>query len=72
MTHPSILASAWLKSSYSGTNGGDCIEWAPTHVTATGGVPVRDSKDPYGPALAFSPAAWSAFITAVKSGRFPV
>lgn len=72
MTHHRITDAGWRKSSYSQGNGGECVEWAPTHVTATGGVPVRDSKDPHGPALAFSPDAWSDFITAVKSGRFPV
>jgi hypothetical protein len=71
MTHPSIPAGDWHKSSYSGSNGGECVEWAPAHVTATGEVPVRDSKDPEGPALSFPPAAWSAFITSVKAARFP-
>ncbi|MFD8592677.1 DUF397 domain-containing protein [Streptomyces sp. NPDC059637] len=34
-----------------------------------GVVPVRDSKDPQGPALRFSAEAWSAFVAEVKSGR---
>ncbi|GAA2139779.1 hypothetical protein GCM10009802_49810 [Streptomyces synnematoformans] len=34
-------------------------------------VPVRDSKDPDGPALVFEAAAWSAFVTAVKAGELP-
>ncbi|WP_241779506.1 DUF397 domain-containing protein [Streptomyces natalensis] len=34
-------------------------------------VPVRDSKDPHGPALVFPTADWSSFITAVKGGEFP-
>ncbi|WP_377270936.1 DUF397 domain-containing protein [Peterkaempfera sp. SMS 1(5)a] len=33
-----------------------------------GVVPVRDSKDPHGPALVFPVAAWAAFVAAVKSG----
>ncbi|MEV6974960.1 DUF397 domain-containing protein [Kitasatospora sp. NPDC093806] len=33
-------------------------------------VPVRDSKDPDGPALAFTPTAWAAFLTAVTAGHF--
>lgn len=66
-----IAAANWRKSSYSGTNGGDCIEWAPSYAATTGRVPVRDSKDPQGPALAFSPAAWADFVAAVKSGGFP-
>jgi len=34
-------------------------------------VPVRDSKDPEGPALVFPAAAWTAFLDAVKSGELP-
>jgi hypothetical protein len=33
-------------------------------------VPVRDSKDPHGPALAFEARAWTAFIDGVKAARF--
>jgi hypothetical protein len=61
----------WVKSSYSSGDGGQCIEWAPATASATGQVPVRDSKNPLGPALSFSPAAWSAFVGAVKSGELP-
>ncbi|MER0242172.1 DUF397 domain-containing protein [Streptomyces sp. HSW2009] len=61
----------WLKSSYSAGEG-QCIEWAPAHATTTGTVPVRDSKDPHGPALTFDTAAWSAFVAGVKTGEFPV
>jgi hypothetical protein len=55
----------WVKSSYSGDGGGNCIEWAPAYV-GSGVVPVRDSKDADGPALVFEPSAWSAFVTAVR------
>jgi len=34
-------------------------------------VPVRDSKDPEGPALVFSVGAWSTFVSALKAGEFP-
>nr|WSX74367.1 DUF397 domain-containing protein [Streptomyces sp. NBC_00899]WSX79568.1 DUF397 domain-containing protein [Streptomyces sp. NBC_00899] len=68
MTLRAISTDAWLKSSYSGSNGGSCVEWAPSHIPATGEVPVRDSKDPHGPSLSFSPTAWTSFLTAVKSG----
>ncbi|MER0243033.1 DUF397 domain-containing protein [Streptomyces sp. HSW2009] len=61
------MIEQWIKSSYSSTNGGNCVEWAPTRVFAAGVVPVRDSKDPHGPALAFDTAAWSAFVAAVKT-----
>ncbi|MGX1756011.1 DUF397 domain-containing protein [Streptomyces lydicus] len=60
----------WFKSSYS-NNGGDCIEVAANLVASRGVVPVRDSKDPHGLALAFESAAWSSFVTAVKGGEFP-
>ncbi|GAA3422555.1 DUF397 domain-containing protein [Streptosporangium vulgare] len=32
-------------------------------------VAVRDSKDPYGPMLTFSPAAWGDFLAGVRSGE---
>ncbi|GAA3749858.1 DUF397 domain-containing protein [Streptomyces tremellae] len=56
-----IAESAWVKSSYSGNNG-NCVEVA---VLPRGGRAVRDSKDPQGPALAFAPGAFDAFIGAV-------
>lgn len=58
----------WRKSSYSGPEGGSCIEVLDGHKS---GVPVRDSKDPHGPALVFPAADWSSFISAVKNGDFP-
>ncbi|WP_406421315.1 DUF397 domain-containing protein [Streptomyces sp. NBC_00873] len=48
----------WFKSSYSGDQGGDCIEVATCPHT----VHVRDSKDLTVPALTLSPAAWTAFL----------
>ncbi|TGB16490.1 DUF397 domain-containing protein [Streptomyces palmae] len=59
----------WFKSSYS-DNGGQCIEVAANLVAARGVVPVRDSKDPDGPALAFSATAFVSFVDAVKRGEF--
>ncbi|WP_172384893.1 DUF397 domain-containing protein [Streptomyces sp. MNP-20] len=53
---------AWVKSSYSSGDGGQCVEWAPAYAAAHGVVPVRDSKTPGGPILAVSPGAWSAFV----------
>ena len=61
-----LTSALWRKSSYSGSNGGDCIEAAPGFVHDL--VPVRDSKDPQGPALLFTSAAFSAFVAAVKAG----
>ncbi|MGY0460396.1 DUF397 domain-containing protein [Kitasatospora sp. cg17-2] len=57
---------SWRKSSYS-TNGGECVEVAPE---VPGLVPVRDSKDPSGPALAFPSDAWRSFVAAVQAGEF--
>ncbi|SFJ82486.1 DUF397 domain-containing protein [Streptomyces pini] len=61
-----ITAARWRKSSYSNLNGGDCVEVADN---LPGTVPVRDSKTPHGPALAFGPDAWASFLTAVKGDR---
>ncbi|MFD8751301.1 DUF397 domain-containing protein [Kitasatospora sp. NPDC059577] len=55
----------WRKSSYSGTNGGNCIEVAPG---LPGLIPVRDSKDPDGPVLVFPASAWNSFLCAVRTG----
>lgn len=55
---------SWRKSSYSTGNGGACIEVA----TAPRIVAVRDSKDPHGPALAFTPGRWQEFTRRVKTG----
>jgi hypothetical protein len=54
--------AAWHKSSYS-NNGGACVEVA---TNLPGFVAVRDSKDPSGPSLVFSPDLWQAFIRTMK------
>jgi hypothetical protein len=68
-TTPDLSAAVWRKSSYSNGDGGTCVEVADG---SPGVVPVRDSKDPHGPALVFPAAAWAAFIAGVKGGDFPV
>ncbi|MFD4536124.1 DUF397 domain-containing protein [Kitasatospora sp. NPDC058397] len=68
MMQNELDAASWRKSSYSGTNGGDCIEVAPGFP---GRVPVRDSKDPGGPVLVFPAAAWHIFVAALQNGEFP-
>ncbi|MFI1831382.1 DUF397 domain-containing protein [Streptomyces sp. NPDC020412] len=60
--------SGWKKSSYSGNDGGQCVEWAPAHASATGVVPVRDSKVPAGPVLRVPATAFAAFVAGVKDG----
>ncbi|MCX4910161.1 DUF397 domain-containing protein [Streptomyces sp. NBC_00878] len=59
---PDLTHARWVKSSYSGGEGGQCIEWAPGVATASGTVPVRDSKVPDGRALIVSAHAWGAFV----------
>ncbi|MCX4663541.1 DUF397 domain-containing protein [Streptomyces uncialis] len=62
-------ARNWTKSSYSGS-GGSCVEWAPASASATGLVPVRDSKSPCGPVLDIPAYAFASFVTGVKAGEF--
>jgi len=58
------VPAQWRKSSYSGANGA-CVEVA--HLPEA--VAVRDSKDPTGPKLIFTPQAWAAFVDRTKSGQ---
>ncbi len=58
-----LTGTNWHKSSHSSANGGNCVEVA---ADGPGVVAVRDSKDPGGPALVFSPADWSAFLASLK------
>ncbi|MFD8783525.1 DUF397 domain-containing protein [Kitasatospora sp. NPDC059599] len=60
-----LRSAVWRKSSYSAQQG-QCVEVA----LGSGQIPVRDSKDLEGPALAFPADAWSSFIAAVRSGEF--
>lgn len=62
-----LSTARWRKSSYSDGDGGNCIEVAHGHP---GLIPVRDSKNPDGPAVTFHAPAWSAFIGAVKNAHF--
>ncbi|WP_086690016.1 DUF397 domain-containing protein [Streptomyces recifensis] len=48
----------WIKSSYSTAEGPDCVEIAAAPAT----IHVRDSKNPDGPRLALTPAAWATFL----------
>ena len=58
-------ATFWRKSSYS-TPSGNCVEAA----DLTGGVALRDSRFPDGPALVFTSAEWEAFLCGVRAGSF--
>lgn len=73
----------WFKSSYSDSEGSDCVEVAldwrkSTHSDSQGSacvevatcphtVHVRDSKDKTGPTLSFTPEAWTAFVAFARS-----
>ncbi|MGW0989133.1 DUF397 domain-containing protein [Streptomyces sp. NPDC002486] len=48
----------WRKSSYSGDQGGDCVEVAAIPAT----VAIRDSKNPAGPILTLDPATFTTFV----------
>ncbi|GGZ23656.1 DUF397 domain-containing protein [Streptomyces avidinii] len=63
VSRPELSAAKWRKSSYSNTQGGDCVEVA-DHIP--GAVPVRDSKDTAGPVILVGNAAWSAFVRHVR------
>ncbi|MFJ6214185.1 DUF397 domain-containing protein [Streptomyces sp. NPDC092296] len=63
---PALTCAKWRKSSYSNGDGGNCVEIAEQYP---GTVPVRDSKDPEGPALVFSAAAFTDFVRAVITGE---
>jgi Domain of unknown function (DUF397) len=58
-----MSGAIWRKSSYSGANGGNCVEVAATART----IAVRDSKDPSGPVLAFGSRAWEQFADRMKA-----
>jgi Domain of unknown function (DUF397) len=62
-----LSRAEWRKSSWSGGNGGDCVEVA---RNLSGAVAVRDSKDPDGPTLTFTPDEWVAFTAGIKTGEF--
>jgi hypothetical protein len=53
----------WRKSSYSGGNGGNCVEMASVVGPL---VAVRDSKDPNGPNLAFTTPMWQSFVQTLR------
>jgi hypothetical protein len=59
---PDLTGALWRKSRRSNA-GGNCVEVADNLPDVVG---LRDSKDPHGPVLAFTPAAWTAFVVKVK------
>jgi hypothetical protein len=85
MTDFDLSHLTWRKSSYSGGNGGNCVEIAPARRKSgrnggNGGgcievasvqrvIAVRDSKDSSGSVLTFTPQVWRAFTISVRTGR---
>ena len=76
-----LSKAQWHKSSFSGNNGGNCVEVAELKDVADGPghkaehaelIAVRDSKDPDGPKLFFTPAEWDAFVDGVKADEFDI
>jgi uncharacterized protein DUF397 len=55
--------TTWLKSTYSGGNGSNCVEVGGSASV----VLVRDTKDRAGSVLMFGPDAWRRFAAATKS-----
>src|SRR5215470_6560214 len=60
------IPAVWRKSSYSASNGGQCVEVA-RNLPAI--VAVRDSMDPDGARLMLPAAAWAAFVDRIKRGK---
>lgn len=56
--------NVWVKATRSGNNG-QCVEVR----DRTSAVDVRDSKNPAGPVLTFSPGSWGAFVRETKHGE---
>jgi Domain of unknown function (DUF397) len=56
------MESNWRTSSYSGDNGGACVEVASSAEV----VLVRDSTDRGGPVVTFTAHAWLAFTATIK------
>jgi hypothetical protein len=54
----------WRKSSYSGGNGGSCVE-----VANDGVIMVRDTTNRDGGTLVFSAQAWAAFAATIRGSQ---
>jgi hypothetical protein len=70
-----MLSTQWQKSSLSNGNGGNnCVEARMAEIAATDKpgavVQIRDSKDPRGGTLHFTPAEWKAFLGGASAGEF--
>lgn len=63
-----LATATWQKSSRSGPYSDNCVEIA----FVDGAVGMRDSKDPAGPVLVFTPGEWDAFVGGARDGEFNV
>ncbi|MEU7140477.1 DUF397 domain-containing protein [Nocardia sp. NPDC046473] len=61
-----LSTAKWFKSSQS-AGGGECVEVAFLDSDMIG---VRDSKNPAGPALIFTPTEWATFTASIAAGEF--
>ena len=52
----------WRTSSYSGANGGECVEVGQDQDL----IAIRDTKDRTGPVLRFTPQTWRRFAQQVR------
>ncbi|ATL68362.1 DUF397 domain-containing protein [Nocardia terpenica] len=66
MSLEQLSGARWFKSSRSGGSQ-ECLEVA---FLDTDHIGVRDSKNPTGPALVFTPAEWDAFTDTIKHDGF--
>ncbi|GGS78329.1 DUF397 domain-containing protein [Streptomyces griseoviridis] len=59
------MDASWTKSRHSNAEG-NCVEVA----RVDGGIALRNSRDPDGPALVYTPAEVAAFLAGAKDGEF--
>ena len=68
MPRPDLSRAEWRKSTYSNGTGGSCVEIAALKAGSLV-IAVRDSKDPRGPALAFTAPEWRGVLARIKAGQ---
>ena len=63
---PDLTEAVWRKSTRSGARTDNSVEVA----FVDGAIVIRDSKNPEGPRLVFTPKEWDAFVDGTKDGEF--
>ncbi|RLU85826.1 DUF397 domain-containing protein [Streptomyces griseocarneus] len=66
MAATDLIGAVWRKSRHSNSQG-SCVEFA---KLPDGGVAVRNSRHPDGPALVYTPAEIEAMLLGIKDGEF--